>query len=287
MKRSTGHNRGFRRVCRAFTDALFPAKCLVCSRFFHPQIPQAADFPPKGRYDLSVITGAKAGAFQESMSLFLCPACSHGFQPVESPMCSTCGRMFNSREGRDHVCQQCLEQPGRFGKARAYGIYDRALMQVIHCYKYKGDLQLAAPLGWLLFSEFVRHWSGQEIDLIVPVPLHIRRFRKRGFNQAYLLIADWVKKAAACEVKLPDFQIAPDLLFRSKHTDPQTFLSRKRRMENIRNAFALNRRADVKGKRLLVVDDVYTTGATVDECIKVLCRHGAANVDVLTLAQAQ
>jgi len=121
--------------------------------------------------------------------------------------------------------------------------------------------------------------------MVIPVPLHIKRFKKRGFNQAYLLIRNWPKIAESVNVSFSDVNICKDILVRQTLTDPQTGLNRKKRMANVKHAFSLKRPSDVKGKRILLVDDVLTTGATADACAHTLMRGGAACVDVLTLAQ--
>ena len=194
--------------------------------------------------------------------------------------------MFKSREGEDHICGECLESPKRFGIARAPGVYDQAFKTAIHCLKYKGKIQLARPLGMLLFAAFISFWDKKSIDLILPVPLHIKRFRMRGFNQAFLLIRDWACIAKTLNIKLPYTKIDRHVLVRSRWTEPQIGLGRKERMANIKDAFSLSDSSKVVKKRILLVDDVYTSGATVDECAKVLLHGGADHVDILTLARA-
>jgi ComF family protein len=162
--------------------------------------------------------------------------------------------------------------------ARASGVYDGTLMEAIHLFKYGKKTRLARPLGMLLQETFSRFWDNQWIDLIVPVPLHIERLRKRGFNQALLLFSKW----ATTE----DIPYDPRVLKRPKKTVPQTNLSRKERKKNVRGAFEICSPVAIKGKRIVLVDDVYTTGFTVNECARTLMNAGAAVVDVLTLARA-
>lgn len=138
----------------------------------------------------------------------------------------------------------------------------------------------------LLFSAFINFWGINSIDIIVPVPLHIKRFRKRGFNQAYLLVRDWKQIAENLNLGLSNIRIDTNVLIKSRRTDPQTGLDRKKRMTNIKNAFSIRDQAIIKNKRILLVDDVYTTGATANECAKALLRGNAEYVDVLTLARA-
>jgi ComF family protein len=268
------------RVTKAIKNALFPAQCLVCGSFFyHPSCPND-DSHAKG-LQIETIAG-----FSTLMAPFLCKSCSEGFCAVESPMCSKCGIMFKSRQGEDHVCGHCLASPKRFEMARSAGVYDRALMAAIHCLKYNGKIQLAKALGVLLLAGFIHFWENRRIDLVVPVPLHIRRMRMRGFNQAFLLIRNWTSIAERLDIKHLQIRVERNALIRKKWTEPQTGLSRKQRLTNVRNAYGINDSGNIVGKRILLVDDVYTTGATVNECAKVLLDGGAKRVDVLTLAQA-
>ncbi|MBU3949525.1 MAG: ComF family protein [Proteobacteria bacterium] len=263
--------------------AVFPSKCIVCGSFFHVFYEKDSVHPinyTDKKYEMENIT------FERVMSPFLCASCLVDYLPVESPICSLCGVVFKSREGEDHLCQKCIEHPKHFGKARAIFLYCKAVMEVIHSFKYKGKLQVAGSLELLLFSVLIRHWSLTDFDLVVPVPLHIKRFRARGFNQAYILVKNLNKLAEKFMVKPGSIEIGRDVLQRTKWTMPQTGLGREERTKNIKGAFTVKDLFKVKGKRILLVDDVYTTGATVDECAKVLIDGGAKSVDVLTLARA-
>ena len=189
--------------------------------------------------------------------------------------------MFKGRAGEDHLCGRCGKQPPAFFMARAAFVYDRALVDVIHCFKYKGNVQLAAPLGRLLLQAYVRFWEDERVDAILPVPLYGRRLRGRGFNQAELLVRRWETD--------PDRLQAPPILSgvlrRVKATAPQAGLGRRSREANIRGAFAVRRPEAIAGGHLLLVDDVITTGATAAECAAQLLEGGAARVDVLALAR--
>lgn len=275
----------FARISRSLTDALFPPKCLVCGSFLSPlrcegENPSESICPDKASlgHDMGAV-------FRMFLGSFLCRDCRRGFASVESPMCLKCGIIFKSREGEDHSCGHCLKSPKRFRRARAAGLYDQALRKLIQGFKYKGKIQLAKPLGALLLFAFRRFWDQDEIDRLVPVPLHARRFRKRGFNQAFLLIKGWARTAEMLNLECSFPQVVRDELIRNRWTDPQTGLDRPRRMQNLRNAFSLRDASGIAGKRILLVDDVYTTGATADECARVLLAGGARYVDVLTVAR--
>jgi ComF family protein len=169
--------------------------------------------------------------------------------------------------------------------ARAAMVFDQQLIAVIHRFKYAAKTQLARPLGGLMLSVFMRQWEGEEVDLLLPVPLHPQKFRSRGFNQSYLLIRSWKAAADAMQITLPDIAVHPNVLIRTKATVPQTGLGRRQRSKNVKGVFSLRFPEKVYGKKLLVVDDVYTTGATVNECARTLLKFGAERVDVLTLAR--
>jgi ComF family protein len=151
-------------------------------------------------------------------------------------------------------------------------------MEAVHGFKYGKRVCISRPLAALVRGTFFEHWGPEKVDLFVPVPLHIKRLRQRGFNQAYLLVMRWAKRDGLC--------CDGRLLRRVRWTEPQTTMNRKDRRKNVKGAFAVNRPETVRGKRIVLVDDVYTTGSTVNECAKVLKRAGAEEVDVLTLARA-
>ncbi len=159
------------------------------------------------------------------------------------------------------------------------------LKEAIRLFRYRGKIRLAIPFGLLLFSVFVRYWNPQDTDMILPVPLHIRRFRKRGFNQAYLPLRNWKSVAGIFRTDISHIRIRTDVLFRVRTTETQVGTDREERQRNIRDAFRVDRPAVIRGKSILLADDVITTGATADACAEMLPDNGARHADVLTLAQ--
>ena len=168
--------------------------------------------------------------------------------------------------------------------ARAAMACDQQLMAVIHRFKYAAKTQLARPLGGLMLSGFLQQWESEKIDSVLPVPLHLQKFRSRGFNQSYLLIRSWQAVANAMHITWPDIPIQTDVLVRTKVTVPQTGLGRRQRLKNVKGVFKIGLKQKVP-KRVLLVDDVWTTGATIKSCTKILKRSGVREVWALTLAR--
>jgi ComF family protein len=165
----------------------------------------------------------------------------------------------------------------RFDRARAAGPYRGLLREVIHRFKYQGQISLSRPLAQLLLPPGRELCALHEIHVVVPVPLHRRRLRDRGFNQAALLA-----RGLGASLDLP---VRYSVLSRQRWTEPQIGLSPNQRAENVRGAFAVSDWTAVRDQGVLLVDDVFTTGETVDQCVRELRRAGAREVAVLTVAR--
>ncbi len=269
-------------VLRIILDAVFPAKCLVCSRLFKPPVAPGSVQPTRTASKI-IDTFTE---FYQLLSASCCPDCLKDFVAISSPICECCGMMFKGREDDNHLCGECLMQPKKFRMARAALACDPQLMAVIHRFKYAGKSQLARPLGRLILGVYLRHWQNEKVDLILPIPLHPKRMRRRGFNQSYLLIDSWKSFCKPMADELSTIPVKTDVLSRAQATLPQTGLGRQQRLHNIKGAFKVRIPEKVCGKKVLLVDDVYTTGATVNECARILLKAGAQIVDVLTVARA-
>jgi ComF family protein len=160
--------------------------------------------------------------------------------------------------------------------ARALGAFEGSLQQAIHHWKYEGKTHLTPFLAEWMAEGLNRYWKPDSLDLLIPVPLHPQRLRQRGFNQALLLVKELSRRTG-----IPS---PPTILQKNKSTIPQVNLSGVEREKALRGTFQVIGKEGLLGKRVLLVDDVYTTGATVNECSKVLLKGGAERVDVLTLA---
>ena len=208
----------------------------------------------------------------------ICTNCLSGIHWMEPPYCSVCGMPFVSGEVGTHLCGLCLTRRKYFTKARALGFYEGSLQEAIQRWKYGGKTYLTPFFGKWMTEGLNRHWKADLFDLLIPVPLHKQRLRERGFNQALLLV-----KELSHRTGIP---YSKRILQKSRPTIPQANLSGKQREKEVKGAFLVFGRENVKGKSILLVDDVYTTGATVRECSKALMAAGAERVDVLTLAHA-
>ena len=237
---------GFAALWQAVREICFPSSCLGCAASL------AGRKPP-----------------------YFCPGCARDITAVREPFCRICGRPFFSASGPSHLCGTCLASGRNFSRARAVAMYQGALVQAIHTFKYTGHtggLSSFAALKDLLGPrDLLRP------DLIVPVPLHPKRLKERGFNQALLLARAFFPNRR--------HRIVATLLERKRYTPPQTSLSGTARRKNVRSAFRVTAPPQLVGQTVLLVDDVYTTGSTVDECARVLVRAGAREVEVLTLAR--
>lgn len=215
---------------------------------------------------------------------YFCRDCWGKIETIGHPLCNVCGRPFPDAGGDDHRCGVCLARPPQFFQARSWAFYprqeieDHPLRQAVQRFKYGRKVSLGKPLGRLMAQGCRDCLASWVPDLILPVPLHPRRLRWRGFNQSVLL-ARQLSRAYGVPMD-------PLLLRRIKETPPQTQLNEEERRRNVRGAFALAPGRSVENKNILLIDDVYTSGATVNECSRTLKKNGAKLVYVLTLARA-
>jgi ComF family protein len=211
-------------------------------------------------------------------NLIMCPDCHKAIRPVLPPYCPHCGLPYPSGDKEGHLCSPCLKQRWYFEIHRTCALYEGALKEAIHRFKYGGVFPLVSVFGDLLQPTFQNLTRDYPVDVMVPVPLHIRRLRERGFNQALLLVKELSKRTG-----IPYEERA---LKKIKDTPVQITLKKRERRKNLTGAFQVKDQEAIQGKTVVLVDDVYTTGATVNECSRALLKAGAERVAVLTVARA-
>lgn len=239
---------------------VFPDRCLGCGTY----IKNSTDDP---------------------LNLCFCHTCLGSALPVfDHPFCPACGRSFES--GPDHLCGACLEVPMVMESVRAAFLYEGVIQKALGLFKYQSKLSLARPFEHHLFQAFATHFDMDRFHLIVPIPLHSAKAKSRGFNQSYFLVRNFPRLyRAACDRPAP-WRIDIRGLARIRATVSQTGLDPKARKKNLTQAFACPKPERIKGKTILLVDDVFTTGATCDAAAQALLKAGAAGVSVLVLARA-
>ena len=246
---------------RVLLDVIYPRACRVCDQAL------AADSP---------------GA---SLEEWLCPSCHGELQRLEPPFCKVCGEAYDGAITGEFRCSNCADRKFAFEFAVAGFRAEGAVRELIHQFKYGRDLSLRAVLGLLLRqaledprleSEELAEW------VLVPVPLHRTKEADRGFNQSRELCQQLARHTGIPTV---------DCLARVRDTGSQASLHRNERLKNLKKAFAMRRSLfrkspDVKGAKVLLVDDVLTTGSTTHECARVLKRDGGVEkVVVITVAR--
>ena len=248
-------------AARTFADLLYPPACPVCA---------VAVTPDAG----------------------LCADCTEAAPRLEPPFCAVCSWPFPapaggaalSTLGLHRTCANCYGRDFAFDCAVSARRHDGAVRDLIVRFKYRGEQHLRRPLSaWLAEAFADPRLARRPADALVPVPLHPRRLRERGYNQA-----EECARALGRRVRLPVWPV----LRRARYTGTQTLLSREERARNLTGAFALaggwrarRWRHGLDGTDVLLVDDVFTSGATVDACARVLLAGGAASVRVLTIAR--
>jgi len=202
----------------------------------------------------------------------VCEECMSQIQFISEPYCLRCGKPTKGEK----VCIGCLLHPHKLLRIRVLGVYTGVLATLIHLLKYARKLSLATKLGSMMSKLVIEDNFLSRAQLIVPVPLHPTRMRERGYNQSELL--------AKSMVEYLNVPMSTKSLLRVKNTRSQTTLSPEQRRLNVKGAFIVKNNKDIANKHVLLVDDVFTTGATLDECAIALINGGAAAVYAITCA---
>ncbi len=237
----------FCRALSAGVDLFLPPVCLLCGQL----LPAAAN--PQS----------------------FCTACRLAMPPLGKSNCGRCAQPFPASSSQ-HLCTTCLKRPTTFSNVYAACPYQGRVKEAIQQLKYRNQVNLAEPLGQILSESIATAEVGFEPDCIVPVPLHPTRLRQRGYNQALE-----ISRPLARDLRVP---IITGFLKRTLKTPPQQGLTAVERKNNLRNAFTLNK--TISADKILLVDDVMTTGETVRECCRVLLQGNVKEVRVAVVGRA-
>ncbi len=237
-----------RRFCCSAANVVFPLRCIICEE----DINQYETIPLCREHRGKIIL-------------------------IKQPFCDICGKQMVSQESMEMICRDCRREKWHFDRAFSATIYSDEMRELVHFYKYRMRHYMATPFADLMVEFMQKHIDYQEIDFVVPVPLHWRRYMFRGFNQAYEIIRHLTRKFP--------LTVSRGNLRRIRHTLPQVILTPDQRKENIKDAFKAIRPEEFKGKKILLVDDVFTTGSTMNECARALKEAGAEEVIGFTLTQ--
>ncbi len=226
-------------------------------------------FPPQCLGCAEIIPSVKDQIF--------CRDCAKHVHFIAGSICPVCGTTFPDSPAENHLCEDCLKKQPYFSQARAVFCYEAVILDAIHQFKYKRDIASGEILADFMADYPFPDIAFDDYSLIVPVPLHVKRLRERGFNQSLILARRLAKRK----------QIPVDFLVLKRHrfTSTQAQSNKQERKQNIRGAFEVSVIKTIAGRNILLIDDVFTTGATVNECSKTLMKAGAKNVSVLTLAR--
>lgn len=205
----------------------------------------------------------------------LCDNCFSNLPFKDSCVCIKCG---DSITGEGNYCLSCKNNANKpYNKAFAPFKFKDSIVKIIHDLKYNNQKWIAPFISEFLVDEVLQ--QNVSVDVIIPIPLNIKRYNERGFNQSEIICEKLVTKL--------NMKVDVTSLVRSKYTKTQTNLTRAERSENLKDAFTVQNKEAIKGKSILLVDDVFTTGATMEEACKVLRKAGAKNIYCLTIAHVE
>ena len=218
----------------------------------------------------------------DAVTSCFCNTCWEGIKWFDSPCCPRCGLPYPSMESLSnscqaheaHLCSSCHKNPPHFDSAISAGPYEGTLSEAIKLFKYKKKIHIGKALAHSIILHDPPLIKG---DYIIPVPLHPRRLREREFNQSAIIALLLGRRLG--------IPLLTDVLIRHRHTKPQVELDMMERSENIRGVFTVKNGEKIAGKYILLIDDVMTTGSTVNECSRMLKENGASRVYVVTIAR--
>jgi len=232
----------------ALTDLIYPAHCLMCET----HLPNRS-------------------------TVHLCEICREEISTFDGNVCLKCGHPCGPHVPSEKRCPNCYNRRLHFARAVSVGRYSGTLKDLIWGLKFRRDPVYAVPLSRLMSDTVRRHGLERDADIVVPVPLHRKRRAERGFNQAEALAQELARELG--------LRLSLENLRRIRPTPSQTRFNRQQREQNVKGAFAAARPGEYAERRLILVDDIMTTGATTSECAKTLYAAGARSVAVVTAAR--
>ena len=257
---------------------IFPPNCLICNEYLNNK--------KKIKLTKNLLNEDISYVFKKLFNNLICDKCSSKFEIIEKPFCTKCGTPFKNKEIKEHICPSCQREKTKINIKRAFLLYEGNSKKLIHMLKYRDKSALFYPTSFMLFYLFL---NNQEIynktDIIIPIPLYISKEKKRGYNQSYQVVRYFEKFNRELQI---DKKIDVDIksLIRTKKTKSQINFKTKDRIKNVQNAFLVTDKKAIKGQNILLVDDVYTTGATAEEAAKTLLKAGAKEVNMLIISKA-
>jgi len=203
--------------------------------------------------------------------MLLCEMCQTLFEPITPPICNTCGLPAENPVDR---CVSCYGKTFYFSANRAAFLYDELMRDLLHELKFRQNKQIAQSLG-KLWAMHIGSITSDDNTFLAPLPLHPKKQRERGFNQAEVLA-----QHLSAGLNIP----IEHALLRTVDTPPQSGLHPRQRIANVSGVFAIAKNINPQGKCYIIIDDIYTTGASLNECARVLKEAGAANISCMTLS---
>ncbi len=234
-----------RDALKQLIEVIYPARCLICKDFIKR-------------------------AERKRCPVLICKGCRESFVKISSPRCNICGVPFVSDTAGDHICGDCISNPPNYERLIVPYLYEEKLIAAIYEFKYGGRYQVGKALAELLAYFLIDSFKFPSDMLIIPIPLHYKKLRIRGFNQS-IIISEVISE-------ILDMEMDYSILIKIRDTKPQTALKGKERLVNVKDAFIIKDRNRVKDRNILLIDDVVTTTATMNECAKVLKGAGAKRI---------
>ena len=213
------------------------------------------------------------GQIRPYQEMKACRGCLEKLKKVEPPYCMKCGKTLEDEE--EEYCGDCMAIPKSYRRGFPVFFYKEPLKSALYDFKYKNQREFGAFFAECIFLQYGRQLLGLGLEGVVPVPIHPRKKRSRGYNQAAILAAELGKR-----LKIPVYS---DYLVRDIDTNPQKELNDKERMKNLKKAFKISQNR-IKLKKILLVDDIYTSGATIEACTRILLAENAEEVYYTSIA---